>query len=47
MDIAQAKIHVHVLDNTCAKSEAFEIIRLALQGVLGGLQMHSTSKTFV
>lgn len=32
---------------TCAKSEAFGVIRLALQGVLGGLQMHSTSKTSV
>lgn len=31
----------------CTKSEAFEIIRLALQGGIGGLQIHSKTKTFL
>lgn len=31
----------------CTNSEAFEIIRLALQGGIVGLQMHSETKTFL
>lgn len=31
----------------CTESEAFEIIRLALQGGIVGRQMHSKTKTFL